>query len=33
MATVRVLVAYAARMTPLATDFHLDGHVLLFRLP
>jgi predicted permease len=30
MATVRVLVAYAARMTPLATDIHLDGHVLLF---
>ena len=30
MATVRVLVSYAARMTPLATDIHLDGHVLLF---
>jgi putative ABC transport system permease protein len=30
MATLRVLVTYAARMTPLATDIHLDGHVLLF---
>lgn len=30
MATLRVLVVYASRMTPLATDIHLDGHVLLF---
>jgi putative ABC transport system permease protein len=30
MTTLRVLVAYAARMTPLATDIHLDGHVLIF---
>src|SRR6202034_3357604 len=30
MAILRVLVTYAARMTPLATDIHLDGRVLLF---
>jgi len=30
MATLRLLVAYAARMTPLATEIRLDGHVLLF---
>ena len=30
VATLRVLVAYAARMTPLATEIRLDGHVLLF---
>jgi predicted permease len=29
-ATLRTLVAYAAHMTPLATDIHLDGYVLLF---
>lgn len=30
MTTLRVLVAYAARMTPLATDIHLDRSVLIF---
>lgn len=30
MGTLRILVAYAAHMTPLATDIHLDGHVLVF---
>ncbi|QNI37574.1 ABC transporter permease [Edaphobacter albus] len=32
MATTRALVSYAARMTPLATDIHLDSRVLLFSL-
>lgn len=32
VATTRVLVTYAARMTPLATDIHLDSHVLFFSL-
>jgi predicted permease len=31
-AGVRLLVAYAARMTPLSSEIHLDGRVLLFGL-
>ena len=30
VSTLRALVTYTARMTPLATDIHLDGRVLLF---